>query len=165
MTTQQASESAVVARAAGGRFRTDVAVRGGAITVDEPEAVGGGGAGPTPYELLSAGLAACTSMTLGLYAARKGWELPSFTVEVAHRLTKAADGRPGHRFERVVAFAAGPVDAERQAKLLEIADKCPVHRTLAGGAEIATRIGPPSAHAAGEPAARHEQEMERACET
>ena len=138
--TPGAGGSAVTARAAGnGRFLTEIGVRGGTILVDEPESVGGAGAGPTPFELLSAALAACTSMTLRLYAERKGWTLPPFTVEVAHSLTRAEKGGRGDRFERVIAFA-GPLEPAAEAKLLEIADKCPVHRTLTSEVVIETRL-------------------------
>ena len=95
MTMKDADDggTGVIARPAGaGAFLTEIAVRGGTILVDEPASVRGTDAGPTPYELLSAALAACTSMTLRLYAARKGWTLPDFTVEVAHSLVRGADG-------------------------------------------------------------------------
>ena len=156
--------SGVVARAAGwGKFRTEIALRGATIIADEPVEVGGGGEGPTPYELLSAALAACTSMTLRLYAERKGWTLPTFSVEVAHDLPPAAEGKPRRdRFERRIAFDA-PLGETEQAKLLEIADKCPVHRTLMRGFEVVTRFAPADDHVTGESPARHEQEMERVC--
>ena len=155
----------VAARATGnGRFETAIQVRGAAILADEPVEVGGGGLGPTPYELLSAALAACTSMTLRLYAERKGWAMPGFTVEVAHSLVRGADGAPPRdRFDRHIAFDS-PLDPGQAAKTLEIADKCPVHRTLMRGFEIGTRIGAPDEHAQGEPPAEHERQMEQACE-
>src|SRR5688572_1439102 len=86
----------VIARATGkGRFQAEIAVRGGTIIADEPVEAGGLGSGPTPYELLSGALAACTAMTLRLYAARKGWMLPPFSVAAAHRIVPAgADGTP-----------------------------------------------------------------------
>ena len=154
----------VAARATGnGRFETELRVRGSAILADEPVEVGGGGLGPTPYELLSAALAACTSMTLRLYAERKGWALPGFTVEVAHSLVPGSGGEaPRDRFDRHLAFDL-PLDDVQQAKMLEIADKCPVHRTLMRGFEISTQIGPPNEHAAGAPPEEHERQMEQAC--
>ena len=149
----------------GGRFQTAIRVRDSVILADEPVAVGGLESGPTPYELLSAALAACTSMTLHLYAERRRWILPPFTVEVAHSLVPAgeAGGRLRDRFDRRIAFA-GPIDDAPREKLLEIADKCPVHRTLMRGFEISTRIGLPEEHAVGEPAETHERQMEQACE-
>ena len=156
--------SRVAARAAGwGKFRTEIAVRGARIIADEPIEVGGGGEGPTPYELLSAALAACTSMTIRLYAERKGWTLPTFTVEVGHELAGTGGaGRDRDRFDRQIIFDA-PLSDEQRAKLLEIAEKCPVHRTLVRGFEVTTRSGAPDAPVAAEPPARPEQEMERAC--
>ena len=154
----------VIAQATGdGRFRTAIQVRGTRILADEPVEVGGDGSGPTPYELLSAALAACTSMTLLLYADKKGWALPPFSVEVAHSLVRdGAEGRRRDRFDRHLAFAER-LDAERDAKLLEIADKCPVHRTLMRGFEIRTTVGSPEQHPSGEPATEHERQMEQAC--
>ena len=149
---------AVVARPTGhGRFQAEIALRGGAILADEPVEVGGGGTGPTPYELLSAALAACTAMTLKLYADRKGWVLPPFSVEAAHSAAAARD-----RFTRKIAFE-GPLGAGEEAKLLEIADKCPVHRTLVRGFEIVTHVGAGAAPVHAEPAIQHERDMEEAC--
>ena len=160
----QTADSGVVARPTGkGRFQTEINVRGGGFLADEPVEVGGDGAGPTPYELLSAALAACTSMTLRLYAERKGWELPPFSVEVAHELVPGTGGLPPRdHFARHIAFSAG-MEADRQAKLVEIADKCPVHRTLMRGFTIATTVGPPSDHPSGEPAVQHGRDLEAVC--
>ena len=152
------SPNTVIARPTGhGRFQAAIGLRGGGIFADEPIEAGGGGTGPTPYELLSAALAACTAMTLKLYAERKGWALPPFSVEAAHSAAAARD-----RFTRKIAFE-GPLGAGEEAKLLEIADKCPVHRTLVRGFEIVTNIGSGAAPPAGEPAAQHERDMEEVC--
>lgn len=138
-------DTGVVARPTGkGRFQAEIEVRGAHFFADEPVEVGGGGTGPTPYELLSAALAACTAMTIRLYAERKGWELPEFSVEVAHSIVKpAGEDRPRDRFARLISFAT-PLDPERRAKLLEIADKCPVHRTLTSEVKIRTTLTPPA---------------------
>jgi len=153
-----ASNSNVIARPTGrGRFQAEIQLRGGPIIADEPAEVGGEGSGPTPYELLSAALAACTAMTLKLYAERKGWTLPPFSIEAAHQA-----GLPRDRFTRRILFE-GPLEPEQEAKLLDIADKCPVHRTLVRGFEIATEIGPADAHLPPEPAGSHERAMEEAC--
>ena len=136
----ESPDDAVSARSTGeGRFQTAIRVRDTNILADEPAEVGGDGRGPTPYELLSAALAACTSMTLHLYAARKRWTLPPLAVEVAHSLVPAtSDGAPPRdRFDRHIALA-GPLDETQRAKLLEIADKCPVHRTLTSEINIRT---------------------------
>ncbi len=158
-------DTGVIAEATGaGKFETAIRVRETRILADEPVEVGGMATGPTPYELLSAALAACTSMTLRLYAERKRWTLPPFTVEVAHSLVPAGPGDPAprDRFDRQLAFDA-PLDPVQHAKLLEIADKCPVHRTLMRGFEIRTSLGPPDEHLKGEPPAEHERQMEQAC--
>ena len=149
------SSSAITAEATGtGRFQTRLELPGGPILADEPAEVGGLGTGPTPYQLLSAALAACTSMTLRLYAERKGWDLPVFTVEVSHSFMAPRD-----RFDRHIVFSA-PLSPEWRSRLVEIADKCPVHRTLMRGFEIVTSAGhgaPP------EPAGQHFNDMEAAC--
>ena len=168
MTDSSAGESRhdVIARPTGkGRFQAELQVRGGTILADEPVEAGGLGSGPTPYELLSSALAACTAMTLRLYAERKGWTLPPFSVAAAHMIVPAgADGAPPRDlFTRNIAFE-GALDAAMEEKLLGIADKCPVHRTLMRGFEIRTRIGAVLPPLASEPASRHEQDMETACD-
>jgi len=155
----------VIARPTGkGRFQAEIAVRGGTIIADEPVEAGGGGTGPTPYELLAAALAACTAMTLKLYAERKGWALPPFSVAAVHSIVPAgADGAPPRDlFIRQIAFE-GPLGPEEEEKLLAIADKCPVHRTLVRGFEIVTDLGPGAAALPAEPPTRHERDMEDAC--
>jgi len=118
-----------------GKFQVQVSVHGTRFVADEPADVGGLGSGPSPYELVSAGLGACTSMTLRLYAERKGWPLQRTRVAVRH--DKIAGQVPPDTFARQIALE-GPLDAEQTARLLEIADKCPVHRTLEGGARVTT---------------------------
>ncbi len=148
--TESATETAnrVSARATGqGKFQQAVLAAGHALVADEPEALGGLGGGPNPYDLLAAGLAACTSMTIRLYADRKQLVLPGYTVDVAHDRIHAADcaactaGGAAFvdRFDLRIVFD-GAVDAETQAKALEIAGKCPVHRTLAAASVIVSRI-------------------------
>ena len=113
----QSIDSGVVARPTGfGRFQAEISVRGSTILADEPIEVGGGGTGPTPYELLSGALAACTAMTLKLYAERKGWTLPPFAVEVAHSITPGEDGAPPRdHFARHIGFET-PLDEERKVE-------------------------------------------------
>jgi putative redox protein len=159
---------AITARPEGeGRFTTIVEVPGGAILVDEPVAAGGGGAGPTPYQLLSAALAACTSMTIRLYAARKLPALPRFRVEVEHGLIPGDP--PRDRFTRNI-LVDGLLSDEDRARLLDIAGKCPVHRTLSrGGAEIVTGLeapapSPPPPLEPADPPAAHVEQMAQACD-
>jgi putative redox protein len=117
------------------------------LLADEPGALGGGGTGPGPYELLCAALAACTSMTVRLFAQRKGWSLEQVSVEVKHvKLTPApaTDGSPGtgvrDRFEVSVTLF-GDLEAEQHSRLMDVADHCPVHRTLGAGAQVEVRDG------------------------
>jgi len=118
-----------------GKFQVQVSVHGSRFLADEPVDVGGLGSGPSPYELVAAGLGACTSMTLRLYAERKGWPLERTRVAVRH--DKVAGQTPADVFDRKIALE-GPLDAGQTARLIEIADKCPVHRTLEGGARVVT---------------------------
>lgn len=114
------------------------------LLADEPVAFGGTDRGMSPYGLLAAGLGACTSMTIRLYARRKGWPLDHVSVDVSHDKVHAKDAEAGtraqvDRFSRVVRLE-GDLDAEQRARLLEIADRCPVHRTLEAGATIQTSL-------------------------
>ena len=113
---------------------------------DEPVASGGSEAGPNPYDLLLAALGSCTSMTIGLYARRKGWPLERTRVWLAHARDHAQDcaeceggKRRIERIERRIELS-GPLDAEQRARLLAIAEKCPVHQTLTAHIEIQTRL-------------------------
>ena len=116
------------------------------LSADEPSAAGGTDTGPDPYDLLLAALGACTSMTIRMYAERKGWPLEKVIVRLGHARIHAedcatCDSKEGYadRFEREIELL-GPLDAEQRARLLEIAGKCPVHRTLLGQKEIQTRL-------------------------
>lgn len=117
------------------------------FVVDEPAALGGTDAGPTPYALLLAALGACTSMTVGLYARRKGWPLADVTVRLVHDRVHAADcadcpDQP-RLLDRITVEVTlvGPLDDAQRARLLEIAARCPVHKTLVSDIEIVTRAG------------------------
>jgi putative redox protein len=108
---------------------------------DEPARMGGSDAGPAPYELLSASLGACTAMTLELYAGRKEWPLREVRVQVDHEAERGTDGLRSDRFVRTI-HIGGDLDEAQRARLMEIADKCPVHRTISEGrATIETRLG------------------------
>ncbi|NDR57186.1 bifunctional alpha/beta hydrolase/OsmC family protein [Aliiruegeria sabulilitoris] len=116
------------------------------IQADEPAAYGGTDRGMSPYGLLSAALASCTSMTIRMYARRKGWPLEHVSVEVTHDKVHAQDSDltgPNRidRFERRVRLD-GALDAEQRARLMDIADRCPVHKTLEAGAKVVTREVP-----------------------
>ena len=110
------------------------------MLADEPEAYGGTNRGLTPYGFLSAGLGACTSMTIRMYARRKGWPLEHISVDVSHDKVHAQDAETSKevridRFKREIRLV-GDLDEAQRTRLLEIADKCPVHRTLETGAKV-----------------------------
>lgn len=125
-------------------FRQDVQAGPFHHTVaDEPTAYGGTNRGFTPYQFLAAGLGACTSMTIRMYARRKGWPLAHVSVDVTHDKVHAQDAggstsRIDHFLRRIT--LEGALDADQRARLMEIADKCPVHRTLEHGATVRTEL-------------------------
>jgi putative redox protein len=115
------------------------------VLADEPESFGGTDRGLTPYQFLAAGLGACTSMTIRMYARRKKWPLAHVSVDVTHDRVHAKDADRNHApldtFRRVIRLE-GELDADQRRRLLHIADRCPVHRTLEGGADIVTELVP-----------------------
>jgi putative redox protein len=142
------ARAVVVSETGEGKFQQSVAVGPHHFLADEPAAVGGMDSGPSPYDLLIAGLGACTAMTLRLYADQKGLPLTGVSVTLRHAKIHAADcttceTKEGKidRIERTIALE-GPLDAAQRARLLEIADKCPVHRTLTSEVEIRTALAP-----------------------
>ena len=142
----QEPRSVVVSGPATG-FRTDVEVGGHHLVVDEPIAVGGADAGPTPYEMLLAGLGACTVMTLRIYADRRKWPLERARVTLQHRKVHAQDCVDCDKrdakmdvIDRII-FLEGQLDEGQRAKLIEIAERCPVHQTLKGKIQVNTRFG------------------------
>ena len=140
-----ASFTVVVTGDAGG-FAQEISTGAHRLRADEPVAAGGTDTGPDPYALLLASLGACTSMTLGLYARRKKWPLAAVTVGLRHQRVYSDDcagcedsPRRIERIERAIELSGALDDAQR-AKLLEIAEKCPVQRTLTSTFEIATEL-------------------------
>jgi putative redox protein len=126
-------------------FAQEIVVGSHRLTADEPIAFGGNDIGPSPYDLLLAALGSCTSMTVAWYARTKKWPLEGVTVNLRHSKIHAADCRDCEtregkidRIEREIHFV-GKLDAEQQKRLLEIADKCPVHRTLKSEIDIQTK--------------------------
>src|SRR3954468_413431 len=125
----------VVVRGSAEGFTQEIVVGPHQLTVDEPKAMGGDDEGPTPYDLLLAALGSCTSITVSLYAQRKSWPLQDVTVRLWHSRIDATDcaeceTKEGKidRIELDIEFA-GSLSDEQRSKLLEIAKKCPVHRT------------------------------------
>ena len=117
-----------VARRNGGTFNHTVSVRGHEVTVDEPEDQGGDDAGPDPQEMLAISLASCTAITIEMYAKRKGWEIGDVEVEVDYE--PAQRGSPT-KFHQVIRLPKELPEDQRD-RLMQIAAKCPVHRTLEG---------------------------------
>jgi putative redox protein len=131
------------------KFQQSIAIGPHHFLADEPVPTGGGDSGPSPYELLLAGLGACTAMTLRLYADQKRLALARVSVSLTHQKIHAADcatceTKEGKldRIDRTIALE-GPLNEAQRARLLEIADKCPVHRTLTSEVEIRTTLEAP----------------------
>jgi putative redox protein len=120
---------------AGGKFAQDVEVAGHRIRADEEVEKGGENTGATPHELLLAALGSCTAMTLKAYAERKGWPLRQVRV-----VLNAANANGGYIINRQVTIE-GELDVDQRQRLIEIADKCPVHKTLSGSITISTTAG------------------------
>lgn len=119
-------------------FVTAVKVGNHSFLADEPESLGGQDLGPSPYELLASGLGACTVITLRMYANLKKWDLQGVKVLVGHRKEDSEDGKSKvDVFTREIEFF-GILDEKQQERMLIIADKCPVHKTLSASSTIET---------------------------
>ena len=136
----------VVVHGSASGFAQEVSVGTHRFKADEPTAAGGTDTGPTPYDLLLAALGSCTSMTIALYARRHQWPLEAVRVKLRHSKIHAADCESCEtkvgmldRIERDVELV-GPLAEDQRARLLDIASKCPVHRTLTSEIEIKTRL-------------------------
>jgi uncharacterized OsmC-like protein len=144
-TTEKKSIRGVVVRGNGAGFAQEILAGPHLLTADEPASAGGTDTGPSPYDLLLAALGSCTSITLGMYARRKGWPLEEVTVNLRHSRIHASDCADCEtkdvmldRIERDI-HLAGPLTSEQRSRLIEIANKCPVHRTLTSKIDIKTR--------------------------
>lgn len=117
-------------------YHHEIDVNGHRVVVDEPEEKGGEDIGPSPAALLASSLAGCTAITVEMYAERKGWDLDGLEVRTDHGGTP----KPGERakFDVVVSLPEGLSD-DQVERIDKIARKCPVHRTLSGGADISVR--------------------------
>jgi uncharacterized OsmC-like protein len=144
-TTSKSSVRGVVVRGSGAGFAQEISAGQHRLKSDEPASAGGTDTGATPYDLLLAALGSCTSITLGMYARRKGWPLEDVTVNLRHSKIHASDCVDCEnkdvmldRIERDI-HLTGPLTPEQKSRLIEIADKCPVHRTLTSTIQIKTR--------------------------
>ncbi len=135
----------VVRETRAGKFQNTVSIGPHHLIADEPRAAGGDDSGPGPYDFLLSALGACKSMTMRLYADRKSFPLERATVTLSHSKIYARDcaeceTKDGMLDEINVAIGLeGPLDVEQRKRILEIADKCPVHRTLTSEVRIVTR--------------------------
>jgi putative redox protein len=125
-----------ISRRIGKRLRQQVEIREHELTADEPKSSGGEDSGPSPQELLAASLASCTAVTMEMYAARKGWNIGEVTVDVDYE--PAHRGSPT-RFAMTVRLPK-ELPEEQRERLMQIAAKCPVHRTLEGEVMFDERV-------------------------
>jgi len=146
MSASQSTEGLVVVRGAADGFVQEVIAGAHQLRCDEPTSAGGTDTGPTPYDLLLAALGACTSMTLAMYARRKKWPLEHVTVRLRHSREYAHDSARCETqdarltvLEREIALD-GSLDDGQRARLLAIANRCPVHLTLSSRIEIRTKL-------------------------
>jgi len=131
-------EAVIVAETGRGKFQVEARAGSSAIVIDEPVSSGGLGSGPNPYDLLCAALGACTAMTIRLYATQKQWSVARISVRVVHH-RKTLTARDA--FDREI-MLDGDLSDEQRTRLLQIAERCPVHLTLDHGADIRTTLAP-----------------------
>jgi putative redox protein len=147
MTTKAEPHEGTVSTSIGATgYRVEINAGPHTFLADEPLAAGGADEGPTPYDLVLAALGACTAMTLRMYADRKQWPLEGVVVHLHHSRSHAKDeevceDRPVRldQIERSLELS-GPLTEEQRIRLAEIAERCPVHRTLDAGVRIGTKL-------------------------
>lgn len=156
------SKPVLIETTGAGAYQVAIAAQGPTFFADEPESVGGQATGPTPYEMLSGALGACTAMTMQMYARRKGLPVSKIQIAVAHSRDPAT-GRD--RFDRQI-YIEGPLEPDQTTRLMEIAERCPVGKTLSGGADLTSRrVDAPCGRAHEPPRdCMHEPAMLRTCE-
>jgi putative redox protein len=151
MTTAAANQTDahewITAQVGASGFRTDITAGPHYLIADEPVALGGTGLGPTPYELLLGALSSCMAMTLRMYADRKGWPLESVQIHLRTARAHEQDCEKCDTEHVGIPFIArrieltGDLTVEQRARLLQIADRCPVKQTLEGGIRVETVPG------------------------
>ena len=142
-------DEGVVVRTGHGKFGTEVHTATHRFVADEPRSIGGDDSGPTPYDLLLGALGTCTAMTMTMYADRKKWPLEGVSIHLTHDRDHAKDcdhcADPKTKvqsIERAITLTGDGLGEEQRARLMEIADMCPVHRTLEGELHVHSRAGP-----------------------
>jgi putative redox protein len=146
MSSAASQEGLVIVRGAADGFAQEIVAGAHRLRSDEPASSAGTDTGPTPYDLLLAALGSCTSMTVSMYARRKGWPLKSVTVRLRHSRVHGADCASCETTDAFLTVIdreielAGHLDQEQRQRLLEIANKCPVHRTLTSTIEVRTQL-------------------------
>jgi len=136
----------VIVRGGAAGFAQEIVIGPHRLAADEPIGAGGADGGPNPYDLLLASLGSCTSMTVAFYARRKQWPLEAVTVRLRHARIHATDCAECETREGMIdrievdLDLAGPLTGAQRARLLEIAGRCPVHRTLTSEIDIRTQL-------------------------
>ena len=154
-------EKVIVEETGNGRFQVEARVATATLLIDEPVLAGGLGKGPNPYDLLGSALGACTVMTIRMYAERKKWPLSRIRAQVTHRRGALEEQDV---FTREISLE-GDLDDAQKSRLLEIAERCPVHLTLHRGSKVKTTLVPSLPQANNEPeiTCEHMKNMEEAC--
>jgi putative redox protein len=124
-----------------GKFTQEVSASNHIFIADEPTEMGGLDTGPAPYDLLLSALGTCTSMTIRMYANQKKWPLEGVTVELTHEKVTGPDNVKRDVITREIALE-GPLDDVQRQRLLEIANKCPIHKTLESKPDIVSHLAP-----------------------
>jgi putative redox protein len=146
MNGERAREGEVIVRGVASGFAQEISAGSHHLRGDEPASAGGTETGPTPYDLLLAALGSCTSMTIALYARRKQWPLKAVTVRLRHSRVHAGDCAACEAQDAKLTVIDrdieldGTLDEHQRARLLSIADRCPVHLTLTSKIDIRTRL-------------------------
>lgn len=132
------AEPVTVKERLGGKYTQAVTTtRDHHLYADEPTSYGSSDLGPSPFEFVAAGLGACTNMTMRMYIERKGWSVDHLAVKVSHKKVSRG-GEPAHDVFTREIIIEGDVDDDQRARIMEIANKCPVHKTLEVGSQVNT---------------------------